>query len=365
LSTAVAVLLIACPCAMGLATPTSVRVVIGRGAELGVLVRAGDALQALRDVRVVAFDKTGTLSDGKPALTRLTLRPGMTRAHVLQLAASVEAKSEHPLGLALVSAASAEGCPLLPVESFEAFPGLGVTAMVRAQQVLIGNRRWLESRGVATDALDWMSADRADPSSVYIVVGDTVVAGLMVSDTVRPTAAGAVSDLKRLGIETAIVTGDQAGPAAAMGEALAVTEVVSGVWPARKAEVVQALRKRYGPVAFVGDGINDAPALAASDVGIAMGAGSDIAIQTADVVIMGADLRRVITAIELSRATIRNIQQNLFWAFFYNVALIPIAAGALYRSSGILLSPTFAAASMACSSLFVVGNALRLRRFRA
>ena len=363
---AVAVLIIACPCAMGLATPTSIMVGTGRGAELGVLFRKGEALQALQTVRVVALDKTGTLTAGKPALTDLILSPGFDRAEVLALVASVEARSEHPIARAIVAAAEAEGVILPAVTGFASETGFGVTATAGGVLVQIGADRYMARLGLDVtpfaEGAARMGAEGKSP--LYAAIGGRLAAMMAVADPIKPTTPEAIRALHDLGLKVAMITGDNARTAQAIARQLGIDAVVAEVLPGGKVEAIQRLRRDHGPLAFVGDGINDAPALAEADVGLAIGTGTDIAIEAADVVLMSGRLTGVPDAIALSRATMGNIRQNLFWAFVYNAALIPVAAGALYPPFGILLSPVFAAGAMALSSVFVLGNALRLRRFQ-
>lgn len=363
---AVAVLIIACPCAMGLATPTSIMVGTGRGAELGVLFRKGEALQALQGVRVVALDKTGTLTAGKPELTDLILAPGFDRAEVLALVASVEARSEHPIARAIVEAAGAEGLELPAVTGFASETGFGVTAIAGGLPVQIGADRYMAQLGldVAGFAQDAARLGAEGKSPLYAAIGGRLAAMIAVADPIKPTTPAAIRALHDLGLVVAMITGDNARTAQAIGRQLGIDAVVAEVLPGGKVEAIGRLRAEHGPLAFVGDGINDAPALAEADVGLAIGTGTDIAIEAADVVLMSGRLTGVPDAIALSRATMGNIRQNLFWAFVYNAALIPVAAGVLYPAFGILLSPVFAAGAMALSSVFVLGNALRLRRFR-
>jgi Cu+-exporting ATPase len=363
---AVTVLIIACPCAMGLATPTSIMVGTGRAAELGVLFRRGESLQALRDVKAVVFDKTGTLTLGRPALTTLQVLEGYEENEILAAAASVENLSEHPIGEAIVSEARRRGLPLHPVTDFQATPGFGVTAAVAGHDLVIGAGRHLQAAGIDVSSLSDRADALADAGESPLFVGiDGRLAGLLaVADPIKPTSAEAIAALHKLGLKVAIVTGDHHRTAAAVARALGVDEVLADVLPDGKARAVVRLRERYGAVAFVGDGVNDAPALATAEVGIAMGQGTDIAIESADVVLMGGDLTGVVTALGLSRATLRNIRQNLGWAFGYNVVLIPLAAGVLYPAFGWLLSPMLAAGAMALSSISVLTNALRLRRYR-
>jgi len=363
---AVAVLIIACPCAMGLATPTSIMVGTGRGAELGVLFRKGEALQSLRDAKVVAVDKTGTLTEGKPALTDLELAAGFERSSVLALVAAVEAKSEHPIANAIVAAAAGEGIELPVVSDFESVTGFGVSAKVGGRRVDVGADRYMSDLGhdVATFGKIAERLGDEGKSPLYAAIDGRLAAIIAVADPIKPTTPAAIKALHDLGLKVAMITGDNARTAKAIAARLGIDEVVAEVLPDGKVEAVRRLRTQYGKVAFVGDGINDAPALAQADVGLAIGTGTDIAIEAADVVLMSGSLQGVSNAIALSKATIGNIRQNLFWAFAYNTALIPVAAGALYPAYGILLSPVIAAGAMALSSVFVLGNALRLRAFK-
>ncbi|WP_132255088.1 heavy metal translocating P-type ATPase [Methylobacterium segetis] len=361
---AIAVLIIACPCAMGLATPTSIMVGTGRAAERGVLFRNGTALQALRGVRVVALDKTGTLTEGRPRLTDLVAAPGIPEDEVLALAAGVEARSEHPYAEAVTLAARERGLTLAAVEDFEAVPGFGVTGRIGGRRVAVGARRYLERLGIDTGTLA-AEAGRlaaAGRSPLYVALDGHLAALIAVADPVKAGAAEAVAALRARGIAVAMVTGDNRLTAESVARDLGIAEVAADMLPAGKVEAVRALRAAQGPVAFVGDGINDAPALAEADVGIAIGTGTDIAVESADVVLMSGALDGLVTARDLSGAVMRNIRQNLFWAFAYNAALIPVAAGALTFIGGPALSPVLAAGAMALSSVFVVGNSLRLRR---
>ncbi|MCJ2129008.1 heavy metal translocating P-type ATPase [Methylobacterium sp. E-045] len=360
---AIAVLIIACPCAMGLATPTSIMVGTGRAAELGVLFRNGAALQALRDAKVVAFDKTGTLTEGRPALTDLVTAEGFEPDRVLLLAASLEARSEHPIARSFVEAAGERGLSLLAVDRFEAVPGHGVEGSVGGRAIIVGARRHLEGHGIAVADLA-EAASRLEgegKSPLYIAIEGRLAALVAVSDPIKTDAAEAVSALKARGLVVAMVTGDARGAASGVAARLGITEIVAEVLPGGKVEAVRDLRARFGPVAFVGDGINDAPALAEAEIGLAIGTGTDIAVESADVVLMAKTLSGIVSAIGLSRAVMRNITQNLFWAFAYNVALIPVAAGLLHAFGGPSLSPVLAAGAMALSSVFVLANALRLR----
>jgi Cu+-exporting ATPase len=363
---AVAVLIVACPCAMGLATPTSIMVATGRAAELGVLFRRGEGLQTLDSVRLVTLDKTGTLTEGRPELTDFVAAEGFTEASVLPLVAAVEARSEHPLGQAVAAAASRRGVSPLPVERFESVAGHGVRALVDGRPVAVGSARWMERLGIGTDPLSGEAARLAGDgkSSLYAAVDGRLAAVLAVSDPVKATSREALEALAAMGIRAAMVTGDGRRTAEAVARRLGIGIVEAEVLPEGKVDAVKRLRAAHGPIAFVGDGVNDAPALAEAEVGIAIGTGTDIAMESADVVLMAGDLRGVVNAVALSRATLRNIRQNLFWAFGYNVLLVPVAAGVLWPFAGILLSPMLAAAAMGLSSVFVVGNALRLRGFR-
>ncbi|ACP22696.1 copper-transporting P-type ATPase (plasmid) [Sinorhizobium fredii NGR234] len=362
----VAVLIIACPCAMGLATPTSIMVGTGRAAEMGVLFRKGEALQTLRSAEIVAVDKTGTLTKGRPELTDLTTAPGFDRNSVLALVAAAETRSEHPIAEAIVSAAKTMGLAISDPDTFEAIPGFGTRAEVAGKTVHVGADRLMARLGLDVSEFASEATRLGDEgkSPLYAAIDDRLAAIIAVADPLKETAPQAIRALHDLGLKVAIVTGDNRRTAEAIARQLGVDEVLAEVLPEGKVAAVRRLQADGRHVAFVGDGINDAPALAAADVGIAIGTGTDIAIESADVVLMSGDLVGVPNAIALSRATIRNIRENLFWAFAYNVVLIPVAAGALYPGYGMLLSPVFAAGAMALSSVFVVGNALRLKRFR-
>jgi heavy metal translocating P-type ATPase len=361
---AVAVLIIACPCAMGLATPTSIMVGTGRGAEMGVLFRKGEALQALQSVKVVAFDKTGTLTEGKPRLTDMALAPGFDRAAVLAVVAAVEAKSEHPIARAIVAAAEAEGLILPEVTAFDSVTGFGVTAAAGGQRVDVGADRYMVKLGLDVSGFGDTATRLGDEgkSPLYAAIDGKLAAIIAVADPIKETTPQAIRALHLLGLKVAMITGDNGRTANAIARQLGIDEVAAEVLPDGKVAAVKRL-KALGALAYVGDGINDAPALAEADVGLAVGTGTDIAIEAADVVLMSGRLTAVSDAIALSKATMRNIRQNLFWAFIYNALLIPVAAGALWPAFGILLSPIIAAAAMALSSVFVLGNALRLRRF--
>jgi Cu+-exporting ATPase len=365
---AVAVMIIACPCAMGLATPTSIMVGTGRAAELGVLFRQGDALQRLRDVQVVAFDKTGTLTLGKPALTDfVVLEPAYDRALLLSWAAAMQAHSEHPIAHAIVQAARADHLPTLNAQGFTAISGAGVRAKVSGHTVSSGAQAFMRTEGIDISAAKHYSEQwgQQGKTPICLAVDGKLAALMAVADPLKPSARGAIEALQQLGLRTVMITGDNKYTANAVAKQLGIDEVHAEVLPEGKVAVLQTLQRSSTVLAFVGDGINDAPALATADVGIAIGTGTDVAIESASVVLMSDDLLGVATAIGLSRATLTNIRQNLFWAFAYNAALVPVAAGALYPTFGILLSPMFAAGAMAFSSVFVVANALRLKRYNA
>ncbi len=362
----VSVLIIACPCAMGLATPVSIMVATGRAAELGILFRQGAALQSLREVEIIAFDKTGTLTKGHPELTDLFVAPGFKEDDVLALAAAVEMNSEHPIGKAIVAAAKERGLEIEKAEDFEATPGLGVTARAGAEKIALGADRFMAKLGIDIAAFADQAARLAhEGKSPLFAAVDGRLAGIFaVADPIKASAPRAIAALKALGLTCAMVSGDRRATAEAIARGLGIEKVVAEVLPEGKVAAVENLRAGGKQLAFVGDGINDAPALAAADAGIAVGTGTDIAIESADVVLMSGELDAVVAAVALSRATMRNIAQNLFWAFAYNIVLIPVAAGALYPAAGILLSPMLGAGAMAFSSVFVVTNALRLKRFR-
>ena len=363
---AVAVLIIACPCAIGLATPTSIMVGTGRAAELGILFRKGEALQSLRDVEVVALDKTGTLTAGRPALTDLSPAPGFEYDEVLALVAAAESRSEHPIAEAIVGAAKERSLAMAPAASFEAIPGFGISAEVGGRRVDIGADRYMARLGhdVGGFAVEAARLAGEGKTPLYAAVDGQLAAIIAVADPVKETTPEAIEALHRLGLKVVMITGDNRGTAEAVARKLGIDQVVPEVLPEGKVAAIRRLREGGRRLAFVGDGINDAPALAEADVGLAIGTGTDIAIESADVVLMSGDLRGVVNAIAISRATIRNIRENLFWAFAYNTALIPVAAGILYPAYGLLLSPVFAAGAMALSSVFVLANALRLKRFR-
>lgn len=358
----VSVLIIACPCAMGLATPTSIMVGTGAAAERGVLFRQGDALQALSDVDVVAFDKTGTLTEGRPTLTTLRTAEGVSRAEALSVIAAVEAHSEHAIAHAIVDAAKAEGVDVQVASNFTALPGQGARAEVEREIILIGNQSLMQANNI--DIADFTQEaeqlSQRGQTAFFAAYKGKPLGLLAVSDPIRDTSKATVEALAAQGIKVAMITGDSAPTAQAVAQTLGIPHVMAGLSPEGKQQALDSLRGE-GRLAFVGDGINDAPVLARADVGIAIGTGTDVAIETADVVLMSGDPKGVLTALDVSKATLRNIRQNLGWAFGYNVLLIPVAAGVLYPAYGLLLSPILAAAAMAFSSVFVLGNALRLR----
>ncbi len=362
----VSVLIIACPCAMGLATPTSIMVGTGRAAEMGVLFRKGDALQQLAEIDVVALDKTGTVTEGRPELTDLVLADGFERSDVLSLIAAVEARSEHPVAEAIVRAAANEGLAPIEASDFSSLTGHGVVALVGGRRVLVGADRFMEREGISTEALagEEVRLARRGRTALFAAIDGRIAAVIGVADPVKASSRAAIAALHAQGLRVAMITGDKRETAEAIAAETGIDTVIAGVLPDGKVAALNELKGNDGRIAFVGDGINDAPALAHADVGIAIGTGTDVAIESADVVLMSGDLRGVVNAYEVSRRTMRNIRENLFWAFAYNTALIPVAAGALYPAFGVLLSPVLAAGAMALSSVFVLTNALRLRRIR-
>jgi len=361
----VAVLTIACPCALGLATPTAIMVGTGRGAEHGVLIKSGAALETAHRIDTIVFDKTGTLTKGRPEMTDILPAAGFGEGELLSLAASAEKASEHPLGEAIIRAAEAGKVPVLPAAGFEALPGFGIEAGVEGRSVLAGNAKLMKSHNVDLGAAE-LDADRlADEGKtpMYLAVDGRYAGLIAVADVVKESSAKAVAALRGMGISVAMITGDSRKTAQAIARAVGIDRVLAEVLPRDKAEEVKKLQAEGRIVAMVGDGINDAPALAQADIGIAIGSGTDVAMESADIVLMRSDLADVPTAIMLSKKVIRNIKQNLFWAFGYNVLGLPVAAGVLYAFGGPLLNPILAAAAMSLSSVSVLANALRLRRF--
>ena len=360
---AVTVLIIACPCALGLATPMSIMVGVGRGAGAGVLIKNAEALERMEKVDTLVVDKTGTLTQGKPSVTAVRTASNVTEDELLRLAASLERGSEHPLAVAIVEEAEKRGLALAKAADFDSPTGKGVVGTVEDRSIVIGNARFLAESGVETAALAAEAETlRSDGATAIFVAVDGEAAGIIaIADPIKPTTPAAIEALHREGIRIVMLTGDNRTTAEAVARRLGIDEVEADVLPDRKSEVVQRLRKEGRVVAMAGDGVNDAPALATADVGIAMGTGTDVAIESAGVTLLGGDLTGIVRARRLSHATMRNIRQNLFFAFIYNAAGVPVAAGVLYPTFGILLSPIIAAAAMALSSVSVIGNALRLR----
>ena len=364
LSCAIAVLVISCPCALGLATPVAIMVGTGKGAENGILIKSGEALEITHNVQSVVLDKTGTITEGKPVVTDV-ISFGMSENEVLEIAAALEKKSEHPLAEAVLL--KAKGMELSNAENFTAIPGKGITAEIQGCVYYAGNQKLIKEQGISCEkALNSMEKLSQEGKTPLILADEKQVLGVIgVADVVKPTSAKAIQELKKLGIQVIMLTGDNARTAKAIQKQLDIDTVIAEVLPQDKEREISRLQEEGKTVAMVGDGLNDAPALARADVGIAIGAGTDVAIESADIVLMKNDLQDVVTAIELSKAVIRNIKENLFWAFFYNVCGIPLAAGVLYPVFGLKLSPMFGAAAMSLSSLFVVSNALRLRFFHS
>ena len=363
---AVSVLIIACPCALGLATPISIMVATGRGAQAGVLVRNAAALERLAAVDTLVTDKTGTVTEGKPTLTGVDAAPGFDENEVLRLAAALEAGSEHPLAEAILRGAEAKGLKLKKTQDFESITGQGVKGRVDGREVLLGNARLMEGAGIDVQALAQKAdALRRGGETVMFLSASGKLAGIVaVADPIKATAAEAIGKLHELGLRIVMATGDNETTAKAVAAKLGIDEVHAGMRPEEKLSLIENLQKKGAVVAMAGDGINDAPALAKADVGIAMGTGADVAMESAGLTLLKGDLRGVVRGIKLARATMRNIKQNLFFAFFYNAIGVPIAAGVLYPIAGIVLSPIIAAAAMSLSSVSVVGNALRLRQVK-
>src|SRR5690606_5306501 len=363
---AVAVLIIACPCAMGLATPTSIMVGTGRAASMGLLFRRGSALQALAEVKTIAFDKTGTLTLGEPRLTDFVAAQGFDKRELLALAATAEQHSEHPIAKALLDAAAAEQITLAALQTFAAEPGYGINAQIAGKQIHIGADRFFTKLDINLDTFaataDKLRRDEQTP--ITMAVDNQLSAVMALADTIKPGTPAALKSLHALGFNIAMITGDNARTAAVIARELGIDQVVAEVLPDQKVAAIKKLRAQHGAIAYVGDGINDAPALAEADLGLAIGTGTDIAIESADLILVSGDLQGIPKSIALARATMRNIKQNLFWAFAYNAALIPLAAGIAYPAFGILLSPMLAAGAMTLSSVFVVTNALRLRSWQ-
>ncbi|MHC1727461.1 MAG: heavy metal translocating P-type ATPase [Syntrophobacteraceae bacterium] len=360
----VSVLIISCPCAMGLATPTAVMVGTGLGAENGILIKGGESLERAHGLTAIVFDKTGTITMGEPEVTDLAPAEGVSESDLLAMAASVESLSEHPLAGAIVKRAETQGIRLEKAQQFEAVSGFGSRAVVSGSKVVLGSMKFLEAEGIRVEGLEARAEafEKAGRTCVFAAIAGKPAGIIALADTIRPSACQAVSILMERGLEVAMITGDRREAAEAIARQAGIKRVLSEVLPGDKAGEVRRLQAEGKVVAMVGDGINDAPALAAADIGIAVGAGTDVAIEASDITLIRDDLMLVVSAIELSSLTMRKIKQNLFWAFFYNTAGIPVAAGVLYPFFGILLNPMFAAAAMALSSVSVVTNALSLRR---
>src|SRR6202041_2834177 len=363
---AISVLIIACPCALGLATPMSIMVGIGRGAQAGVLIKDAEALERLEKVDTLVVDKTGTLTVGKSTVVALKPANGVSEETLLKLAATLERGSEHPLAAAILHAAADRNLVLAKVDGFESVPGKGVSGTIDGRKVALGNRAMMQAVGIDTSALEEMANTLREQgaTAVFVAIDGAASGVIAVADPIKATALGAIRALKEAGVRVVMLTGDNRATAEAVGRKLGIAEIEAEVLPQDKGKTVEHLRKEGRVVAMAGDGVNDAPALAAADVGIAMGTGTDVAIESAGVTLIGGDLRGVVAARKLSQATMRNIRQNLVFAFIYNAAGVPIAAGVLYPAFGLTLSPVLAAAAMALSSVSVVANALRLRSFR-
>lgn len=363
----ISVLVIACPCALGLATPTAIMVATGKGAEYGILIKGGEALETAHKINTIVFDKTGTITEGKPKVTDIITTEGIETSQLIQITASAEKNSEHPLGQAIVQGTQEKGLELFKVEYFDSITGRGIEAKINGQLVLVGNRKLMEERNISLIHLqtesDRLAGDGKTP--MYISLDGKLAGIIAVADVVKDSSRAAIESLQKMGIEVAMITGDNKKTADAIARQVGIDRVLAEVLPQDKSNEVIKLQKEGRKVAMVGDGINDAPALAQADIGIAIGSGTDVAMESADIVLMRSQLTDVPTAINLSKKTIRNIKQNLFWAFGYNVIGIPIAAGVLYLFGGPLLNPIFAAAAMSLSSVSVLTNALRLKQFKA
>lgn len=361
----ISVLVIACPCALGLATPTAIMVGTGKGAEHGILIKGGEALETAHKIQTVVLDKTGTITEGKPVVTDILTTEGIDKTELLRLSASAEKGSEHPLGEAIVNMAEQENLDLTKADSFEAIPGKGIEVVIQGKKILLGNRKLMNDRNIEItleNESDRLAEEGKTP--MYVAIDNKLAGIIAVADVMKPGSRKAIEALKRMGIEVAMITGDNRRTAEAVARQAGIDRVLAEVLPQDKASEVKKLQGEGRKVAMVGDGINDAPALAQADIGIAIGSGTDVAMESADIVLMRSDLMDVPAAIQLSKQTIRNIKQNLFWAFAYNTAGIPIAAGLLHVFGGPLLNPMIAAAAMAFSSVSVVTNALRLKKFK-
>jgi Cu+-exporting ATPase len=362
----IAVMVIACPCALGLATPTAIMVGTGKGAEYGVLIKGGEALEGAHKIETVVFDKTGTITEGRPEITDIITTGEINKEKLLQIAASAEKGSEHPLGEAIVRGAEKEKIEILKVDYFKGIPGHGIEVALENKNILLGNRKLMKDRSIDLSLLEEASNRLATEGKtpMYIAIDKKAAGVIAVADVVKKSSKEAIQKLHEMGIEVAMITGDHQRTAEAIAKEVGIDRVLAEVLPQDKAENIKKLQGEGKVVAMVGDGINDAPALASADIGMAIGTGTDVAIESADIVLMKSDLLDVVTAIKLSKSTIRNIKQNLFWAFFYNSLGIPLAAGVFYAFGGPLLNPMFAGAAMSLSSVSVVTNALRLKRFR-
>ncbi|MDF2819841.1 MAG: heavy metal translocating P-type ATPase [Clostridiales bacterium] len=363
----ISVLVIACPCALGLATPTAIMVGTGKGAENGVLIKSGVALETTHKIQTIVFDKTGTITEGKPKVTDVIVVDGINQNELLQLAASAEKSSEHPLGEAIVKGAEEKGLEFKKLDSFYAIPGYGIEVRIEDKNILAGNRKLMVERNISLDNLEDTSNKLAGEGKtpMYIAIDNKIAGIIAVADTVKANSKKAIERLHHMGIEVAMITGDNKRTAEAIAKQVGIDRILAEVLPQDKANEVKKLQAEGKKVAMVGDGINDAPALAQADIGIAIGSGTDVAMESADIVLMRSDLMDVPTAIQLSKSTIRNIKQNLFWAFGYNILGIPVAMGVLHIFGGSLLNPMIAAAAMSLSSVSVLANALRLKRFKA
>ncbi len=362
----ISVLVIACPCALGLATPTAIMVGTGKGAEYGILIKGGEALESAHKINTIVFDKTGTITEGKPEVTDILTREDIAKEQLLQIAASAEKGSEHPLGEAIVRGAEKENMVILPLESFEAIPGYGIQVTIDGKKILLGNKKLMDQREVSLTSFEESSNQLATEGKtpMYIAIDNELAGIIAVADVVKESSANAIRKLHSMGIQVAMITGDNRRTAEAIAKQVGIDRVLAEVLPQDKANEVKKLQAEGRKVSMVGDGINDAPALAQADIGIAIGSGTDVAMESADIVLMRSDLMDVPTAIQLSKSTIRNIKQNLFWAFGYNVLGIPLAAGLLHALGGPTLNPMFAAAAMSLSSVSVLTNALRLKTFK-
>lgn len=366
LTITISVLVIACPCALGLATPTAIMVGTGKGAENGVLIKSGDALETTHKIQTIVFDKTGTITEGKPKVTDIITTNGMEQDELLRLAASAEKGSEHPLGEAIVNGAEESNLAFAATEEFNAIPGHGIEVMIEGSRLLLGNKKLMDDRNISLGNLSVTSDQLAEQGKtpMYIAKDGSIAGIIAVADTIKPNSIPAIKKLHQMGIEVAMITGDNKRTAQAIAKQVGINRVLSEVLPEDKANEVMKLQKEGRKVAMVGDGINDAPALAQADIGIAIGSGTDVAMESADIVLMRSDLMDVPTAVELSKATIKNIKENLFWAFAYNTLGIPVAMGVLYLFGGPLLNPMIAGAAMSFSSVSVLLNALRLKGFK-